>query len=107
MVIGDLSRIINFDEVQSVVRPIKKEVKRATMKKNLWKNLGALLKLNPYSKTARRMALLAKAERVKAKEEKVDHQGIYITSSGLFISLFVGFLHYCAMCITCLNVKNV
>jgi len=68
MVIDDLSRIINFDEV--LVRPIKKEVKRATMKKNPRKNLNALLKLNLYTKTARRMALWAEVKRVKAKEEK-------------------------------------
>nr|XP_027090389.1 60S ribosomal protein L4-1-like [Coffea arabica] len=59
MVNGDLARIINSDEVQSVVRPIKKVVKRAPMKKNPLKNLNCLLKFNPYAKTARRMALLA------------------------------------------------
>lgn len=69
---ADLTRIINSDEIQSVVRPIKKEVKRATLKKNPLKNLNALLKLNPYAKTARRMALLAEAQRVKAKKEKLD-----------------------------------
>jgi len=69
---ADLPRIINSDEVQSVVRPIKKEVKRAPMKKNPLKNLNAMLKLNPYAKTARRMALLAEAQRVKSKKEKLD-----------------------------------
>ncbi|XP_072951548.1 large ribosomal subunit protein uL4z-like [Typha angustifolia] len=68
----DLSRIINSDEVQSVVRPINKEVKRRSLKKNPLKNLNTLLKLNPYAKTARRMALLAEAERVKAKKEKLE-----------------------------------
>ncbi|KAM1724533.1 hypothetical protein ACFX11_022971 [Malus domestica] len=72
MVNADLGRIINSDEVQSVVRPIKKDAKRAPMKKNPLKNLNTLLKLNPYAKTARRMALLAEAERVKAKKEKLD-----------------------------------
>ncbi|RVW98768.1 60S ribosomal protein L4 [Vitis vinifera] len=72
MVNADLARIINSDEVQSVVRPIKKEVKRAPMKKNPLKNLNTMLKLNPYAKTARRMALLAEAQRVKAKQEKLD-----------------------------------
>ncbi|XP_064971851.1 large ribosomal subunit protein uL4 isoform X1 [Musa acuminata AAA Group] len=72
MLNADLSRIINSDEVQSVVRPIKKEVKRRTLKKNPLKNLYTLLKLNPYAKTARRMALLAEAQRVKAKKEKLD-----------------------------------
>eukprot|EP00262_Sarcandra_glabra_P001659 TRINITY_DN1177_c0_g1_i3.p1 TRINITY_DN1177_c0_g1~~TRINITY_DN1177_c0_g1_i3.p1 ORF type:complete len:426 (+),score=18.82 TRINITY_DN1177_c0_g1_i3:57-1280(+) len=72
MVNADLSRIINSDEVQSVVRPIKKEIKRKAVKKNPLKNLDALVKLNPYAKTARRMALLAEAQRVKAKKEKLD-----------------------------------
>ncbi|XAR50986.1 hypothetical protein NMG60_11005467 [Bertholletia excelsa] len=72
MVNADLARIINSDEVQSVVRPIKKEVKRAPLKKNPLKNLNTMLKLNPYAKTARRMALLAEAQRVKSKKEKLD-----------------------------------
>ncbi|KAL3586053.1 hypothetical protein D5086_012920 [Populus alba] len=71
---GHLGRIINSDEVQSVVNPIKKEVKRAPLKKNPLKNLNVMLKLNPYAKTARRMALLAEAERVKAKKEKLDRK---------------------------------
>ncbi|CAI0471581.1 unnamed protein product [Linum tenue] len=72
MVNADLARIINSDEVQSVVKPIKKEVKRAPLKKNPLKNLNVMLKLNPYAKTARRMSLLAEAQRVKAKKEKLD-----------------------------------
>ncbi|KAM7250392.1 hypothetical protein ACFE04_022275 [Oxalis oulophora] len=72
MVNADLARIINSDEVQSVVKPIKKEVKRAPLKKNPLKNLNVMLKLNPYANTARRMSLLAEAERVKAKKEKLD-----------------------------------
>ncbi|KAF6140700.1 hypothetical protein GIB67_013993 [Kingdonia uniflora] len=71
MVNADLSRIINSDEVQSVVRPIKKDVKRAPLKKNPLKNLNTMLRLNPYAKTARRMALLSEAERVKAKKDKL------------------------------------
>ncbi|MCL7032121.1 hypothetical protein MKW94_024845 [Papaver nudicaule] len=72
MVNADLARIINSDEVQSVVRPIKKDSKKAPMKKNPLKNLNTLLRLNPYAKTARRMALLAEAQRVKAKKEKLE-----------------------------------
>ncbi|GKE67461.1 60S ribosomal protein L4, partial [Tanacetum coccineum] len=48
---ADLARIINSDEVQSVVRPIKTDVKRAAMKKNPLKNLNTMLRLNPYAKT--------------------------------------------------------
>ncbi|XP_061346700.1 large ribosomal subunit protein uL4-like isoform X2 [Gastrolobium bilobum] len=69
MVNSDLARIINSDEVQSVVRPINKEVKRATLKKNPLKNLNVMLRLNPYAKTAKRMSLLAESQRVKAKKE--------------------------------------
>uniref|UniRef100_A0A2P2JPE7 Uncharacterized protein MANES_08G002600 n=1 Tax=Rhizophora mucronata TaxID=61149 RepID=A0A2P2JPE7_RHIMU len=79
MVNADLARIINSDEVQSVVRPIKKEVKRAPLKKNPLKNLNVMLKLNPYAKTARRMSLLAEAQRVKSKKEKLDKKRKPIT----------------------------
>ncbi|KAF3442082.1 hypothetical protein FNV43_RR15998 [Rhamnella rubrinervis] len=79
MVNADLARIINSDEVQSVVRPIKKDFKRAPMKKNPLKNLNTLLKLNPYAKTARRMSLLAEAQRVKAKKEKLEKKRKPIT----------------------------
>lgn len=68
----DLARLINSDEIQSVVRPTKTEVKRRALKKNPLKNLGALLKLNPYAKTARRMELLALAQRSKAKAAKLE-----------------------------------
>ncbi|ESQ46471.1 hypothetical protein EUTSA_v10000184mg [Eutrema salsugineum] len=74
MVNADLARIINSDEVQSVVRPIKKDAKRAVLKKNPLKNLNVMLKLNPYAKTARRMSLLAEAERVKSKKEKLERK---------------------------------
>ncbi|CDY07934.1 BnaC03g35890D [Brassica napus] len=71
MVNADLARIINSDEVQSVVTPIEKDATRKVMKKNPLKNLNVMLKLNPYAKTAKRMSLLAEAERVKAKKEKL------------------------------------
>jgi hypothetical protein len=68
----DLARIINSDEIQSVVRPTKTVIKRRVLKKNPLKNLGALLKLNPYAKTARRMELLAQERQSKAKAEKLQ-----------------------------------
>ncbi|KAE9621842.1 hypothetical protein Lal_00033064 [Lupinus albus] len=72
LVNADLARIINSDEVQSVVKPIKKEVKRSGIKKNPLKNLNVLLKLNPYAKTAKRMAILAEKQRIVAKKEKLE-----------------------------------
>lgn len=46
----DLNRVINSDEIQSVVKPPKDHHARAPLKKNPLRNLGAMLKLNPYSK---------------------------------------------------------
>jgi large subunit ribosomal protein L4e len=98
MVNSDLTRIINSDEVQSVVRPVKKDVKRATLKKNPLKNLNVMLRLNPYAKTAKRMALLAEAERVKAKKEKLDKKRktvskvIYFYIDKIFCLNFVFFV---------------
>jgi large subunit ribosomal protein L4e len=113
MVNADLARIINSDEVQSVVKPIKKEVKRATLKKNPLKNLNALLKLNPYAKTARRMALLAEADRVKSKKEKLAKKRSPITkvNSSLFVNCVELFSHCISqglpMCdLMCLGVLN-
>ncbi|EYU45826.1 hypothetical protein MIMGU_mgv1a025598mg [Erythranthe guttata] len=45
---------------------IKKDIKRAQLKKNPLKNINVM----PYAKAAKRMALLAEAQRVKAKQEK-------------------------------------
>ncbi len=44
---------------------------RKPLKKNPLRNLGALLKLNPYAKNARRGELLAAAARAASKDAKV------------------------------------
>lgn len=72
---SDLARLINSDELQSVVNPPKAPTgNRRVLKKNPLKNFGAMVKLNPYAKAAKRSALLAqekskvaRAERLKAK----------------------------------------
>ncbi|KAF2615996.1 hypothetical protein F2Q70_00009745, partial [Brassica cretica] len=64
---------------RSVVRPIEKDATRKVMKKNPLKNLNVMLKLNPYAKTAKRMSLLAEAERVKAKKEKLTKKRKTVT----------------------------
>ncbi|KAF2303793.1 hypothetical protein GH714_023456 [Hevea brasiliensis] len=56
MVNADLARIINSDEMQSVVKPIKKE-------------------------TVRRMSLLAEVQRVKANKVKLDKKRKTVTKS--------------------------
>ena len=53
---SDITRVINSDEVQAKVRPAKKSVTAAQtkrIKKNPLKNLGTMIKLNPYAKTTR------------------------------------------------------
>lgn len=54
---SDLARLINSDEIQSVVNAPKTVKIGKTLKKNPLKNLGAMLKLNPYAKTIRRQEL--------------------------------------------------
>ncbi len=61
---ADLTRLINSDEIQSIVRPPKTGTGRRVLKKNPLKNLGALLKLNPYAKPARRAELLQQVGRM-------------------------------------------
>jgi len=68
----DIGRIANSHEVQSVLRP---KVKRSSLhlrKKNPLRNLGFLIKLNPYAKVARRRAILTEQARLKKKHAIVE-----------------------------------
>lgn len=65
---SDLSRLINSDEIQSKIRPQLPKARKIQRKKNPLKNLGVLIKLNPYAKTLRRKELLLR----KARKEKKD-----------------------------------
>jgi len=69
---ADLTRIINSDEVQSVLKDKVSQRTQHTRKKNPLKNLGALIKLNPYAKTLKRRELLAKEQRDKKKAAIVE-----------------------------------
>merc|ERR1711904_353569 len=53
---ADLSRLINSDEVQSVVNAPKSAAKKVALKRNPLKNFTAMKKLNPYAKTAKALA---------------------------------------------------
>jgi len=69
---ADLNRLINSDEIQSVVRAPKAAAPRhAPLKKNPLKNLGAMLKLNPYAKVARRIAITSSTKKGAARAEKL------------------------------------
>merc|ERR1711988_60081 len=72
---ADLARVINSDEVQSKVNPAKEQkLQRVVHKKNPLKNLGSMIKLNPYAKTLRRMELLATEARDKKKAELLENK---------------------------------
>jgi large subunit ribosomal protein L4e len=64
---SDLGRLINSQEIQSHLRAKKRQNKYSTLKKNPLKNLGVMLKLNPYAKTLRRRELTRQSLRSKAK----------------------------------------
>lgn len=50
---ADVARVINSDEIQSIVRAPIKLTKRLPKKKNPLRNYAAMLKLNPYAKAVR------------------------------------------------------
>ncbi|KAL9840682.1 putative ribosomal protein L4 domain superfamily [Arabidopsis thaliana] len=61
---------VNLKQHAIVSTIAETSVPRAVLKKNL----NVMLKLNPYAKTARRMSLLAEADRVKSKKEKLERK---------------------------------
>merc|ERR1711943_110415 len=69
---SDLPRIINSDEVQAKVKAAKKsvtDVSTKRIKKNPLKNLGTMIKLNPYAKVQKyngKRAAASKAKKTKA-----------------------------------------
>jgi len=67
---ADVSRIINSDEVQKVVRPAESQKKFTLRKKNPLKNLGVMIKLNPYAPTRIRAEIRAQEAKKKAKADK-------------------------------------
>lgn len=72
MIQTDLSRLINSDEIQKVIRPIKPKAKHFSQKKNPLKNLNVMLRLNPYTKSFRRNQLLLERRRRKEKAELLE-----------------------------------
>eukprot|EP00879_Flechtneria_rotunda_P027276 GHRR01029216.1.p1 GENE.GHRR01029216.1~~GHRR01029216.1.p1 ORF type:complete len:124 (-),score=43.55 GHRR01029216.1:276-647(-) len=69
---ADVTRLINSDEVQSVVNaPKDGPGKHRVLKKNPLKNLGTLVKLNPHAASARRNAVLLSERRAKERAERL------------------------------------
>ena len=66
---ADLARIINSDEIQSVLNPAKTDLKKYARKQNPLRNIEALEKLDPYAAEAKRAEARAQAARVGKKAE--------------------------------------
>jgi large subunit ribosomal protein L4e len=76
---SDLQRLLKSDEILSVIRQPKYQKKYPVHRKNPLKNLGFMIKLNPYAKVLRRKELLSSHPRVRREEEylkksKLAHQ---------------------------------
>eukprot|EP00795_Rhopilema_esculentum_P003761 gene3761-15043_t len=70
----DLNRLINSDEIQKALQPRKARPHRAMRKKNPLKNVGVMLRLNPYAKTMKRHAIINAERRSAAKKAVLDQK---------------------------------
>jgi large subunit ribosomal protein L4e len=69
---ADLARVINSDEVQSVVKPAQPKARRPLRKKNPLKNLGAMIRLNPYAEALRKSEARAAEARAEKKAAALE-----------------------------------
>jgi len=67
---ADVNRIINSDEVQSVLNRKKPRKPFTPRKRNPLKNFGALVKLNPYAVTQRRQAIRVNLTNIAKKAKR-------------------------------------
>merc|ERR1719231_1336631 len=66
---SDLSRIINSDEIQTKVRDARAGFAKPSRKRNPLKNLGSMLKLNPYIAQVKRAETAAAAVSASKKRK--------------------------------------
>ena len=70
----DLARIINSDEIQSVLNPAKRAPAKRLRKKNPLKNIKALEKLDPFKAAARKAETLAQQSRAGKKAQTLKNK---------------------------------
>ncbi len=88
----DLARIINSDEIQSVVRPAIVGPKRRTQKKNPLKNRNVMGRLNPLALHKKELARLSSVEGSrqralllhKKRQTEKEHKAFDKTSGGKY-----------------------
>jgi large subunit ribosomal protein L4e len=74
---SDLPRVINSSEVQSKARAARSVVKFHRIKKNPLKNLGVMIKLNPYAKYLKRTKAQKKPKFCPTDEQKAARVATY------------------------------
>merc|ERR1711959_187130 len=74
---SDLTRVINSTEVQSKARGKKATQKFHRIKKNPLKNLGVMIKLNPYAKFMKRSKAIKKAKFQPSEAQKERSKAFY------------------------------
>jgi len=67
---ADVARLINSDEIQSVIRPAKVQVAGVRQRKNPLRNKQVLFRLNPYASVAKRAEKRRQDSNLKAKADK-------------------------------------
>jgi large subunit ribosomal protein L4e len=72
---ADVTRIINSDEVQSKLNRKKQHARRLPRKLNPLRNVGALIRLNPYAQTQRRAQLKLQLKKTQHKPTKPTNLG--------------------------------
>jgi len=75
MVNSDVTRIINSDEVQSKLNRKKQHARRLPRKLNPLRNVGALIRLNPYAQTQRRAQIKLQRKQTVHKPLKPKNLG--------------------------------
>lgn len=84
----DIARIINSDEVQSVVRPAKaNRQKRAPLKKNPLRNAQIMLRMNPYAAVIRRAETVAQLRRAAGKATPAPAKKAVKVDNSKFVSI--------------------
>lgn len=79
---ADINRIINSEEVQSILRRTRRPTRRATIKKNPLTNIRALRKINPYALVEKRNAIRQSKKTAAARAKAVAEKRKYNPKAG-------------------------
>jgi len=69
---ADITHIMKSESVKAALTPVHHSHRNHPRKKNPLKNLGAMVKLNPYALTQKRRAILAQRAQKKKRAKAVE-----------------------------------